>query len=196
MKKNNELLLTFKLGDKVITVEKKDEGVSFEARTESGEPVGIEVEESVKCKMYKFDINNDRCIVAFDNDDICLHVKKENGVDYIYYSLQEDDSTMYSIDQIKEMYEERCVAKVEDIKEKFCTLIDDIKSMVSFCKYPRINKVKQDFFRQINSERGLYMIDLYEAEYIHDVRECNNKLISKVIEMEKEYVVKLREQLL
>ena len=193
---NNELFLSFKVGDKTITVERKEEGITFEARNNNGEPVGINVEESIQCKMYKFDINKDKCIIAFDNDDICLHVKKENGVDYIYYSLQEDDTTMYSIEEIKEMYEEKCMTKIDDIKEKFYDLIDDIKPVCPFYKYTRLNKIKQDFYKQINVELSLYMINLYQAEYIHDVRECNNNTISKVIELEREYVNKLREQLL
>lgn len=193
---NNELFLSFRVGDKIITVERKEEGVTFEARNNNGEPVGINVEESIQCKMYKFDINKDKCIIAFDNDDICLHVKKENGVDYIYYSLQEDDTTMYSIEEIKEMYEEKCVARIENIKDKFCELIDDVKTMCPFYKYTRLNRVKQEFYKQVNSWLSLYMIDLHQAEYIHDVRECNNNTISKVIELEKEYVNKLREQLL
>ena len=193
---NNELFLSFRVGDRIITVERKEEGVTFEARNNDGEPVSINVEESIQCKMYKFDINKDKCIVAFDNDDICLHVKKENGVDYIYYSLQEDDTTMYSIEEIKEMYEEKCVARIQNIKDKFCELIDDVKTMCPFYKYTRLNRVKQEFYKQVNSWLSLYMIDLHQAEYIHDVRECNNNTISKVIELEKEYVNKLREQLL
>lgn len=185
----NELFLQFKLNGMDIEVERAQGILSFKA-SRDGADIPLEVEESIQCKMYKFNINKDKCIVAFDEDDICLHVITEKGKEYIYYSLDNDDTKLYTIDEIKEQYKEKCEENIEELVLKFDKLIKDISKFYKV-KQVKFNKIKTKLGKDIEALISLYYIKLHSAEYINEVREATQETTENAKRIEKLYVEKL-----
>lgn len=183
-----EIFLKFRAGNKDVIVERKDGMLSFEAKDLEGHPVPLEVEESIECTMYKFNVGNDKCIIAFDNDDICLHIKKDNGIERIFYSVEGDDTQLYSLEHIKEQYENKCYEKIKDIIENFDILLMDLSTVVSPIKMMSINKIKKVFYKIVNNTKSKYMIRLHRCEYIQDIKESNEFAIKVISNMEKDAI--------
>lgn len=185
----NEIFLQFKLNGMDIEVERAEGQLSFKA-SKDGESIPLDVEESIQCKMYKFNINNDKCIIAFDKDDVCLHVITEKGKEYIYYSLDNDDTKLYTIDEIKEQYREKCEESIKEIYIKFDKLINEISKFYNI-KQIKFNKIKIKFQKGIEKFISLYYINLHSADYINEVRESTQITLNNVKQLEKTYVSNL-----
>lgn len=188
----NELFLQFKLNGVDIVVKREEKTLSFEAKKED-KVIPLNVVELVQYKMYKFNVFDDTCIVGFDNDDnICLHIIKGNNKEHIYYSLSEDDKNMYTIDEIKKMYKYNCETMIQTISDNFDELVESVSEM-HFFKNVSFKKVKNKLYKELDTLVSLYRIELYEAQYIQDIKEANDNTINKAKEAEKKFVKELKQ---
>lgn len=188
----NELFLQFKLNGVDIVVKKEEKTLSFEAKKED-KVIPLNVVELVQYKMYKFNVFDDTCIIGFDNDDnICLHIIKGNNKEHIYYSLSEDDKNMYTMDEIKKMYKYNCETMIQTISDNFDELVESVSEM-HFFKNVSFKKVKNKLYKELDTLVSLYRIELYEAQYIQDIKEANDNTINKAREAEKKFVKELKQ---
>lgn len=188
----NELFLQFKLNGVDIVVKREEKTLSFEAKKED-KVIPLNVVELVQYKMYKFNVFGDTCIIGFDNDDnICLHIIKGNNKEHIYYSLSEDDKNMYTIDEIKKMYKYNCETMIQTISDNFDELVESVSEM-HFFKNVHFKKIKNKLYRELDTLVSLYRIELYEAQYIQDIKEANDNTINKAKESEKKFVKELKQ---
>lgn len=191
----NELFLEFRLNGVVIKIKREEDVLIFEAY-KKGDPISLDVIELVKHQMYKFNIFNNTCIVGFDDDDnICLHIIKENKKEYIYYSLPEDDKNMYTLKEIKNIYKYRCEAKIQEITDNFETLVKDISELHLF-KNILFNKTKNKLYKELDTIMSIYRIELYKAQYIQDIKEANNIIIEEVKKLEQKLIKELKQTVL
>lgn len=188
----NELFLQFKLNGVDIIVKREEKTLSFEAKKED-KVIPLNVVELVQYKMYKFNVFDDTCIIGFDNDDnICLHIIKGNNKEHIYYSLSEDDKNMYTIDEIKKMYKYNCETMIQTISDNFDELVESVSEM-HFFKNVYFKKIKNKLYKELDTLVSLYRIELYEAQYIQDIKEANDNTINKAKEAEKKFVKELKQ---
>ncbi len=162
----NELFLEFRLNGVDIKIKREDDVLVFEAHHKNGASISLDVEEVVKYQMYKFNIFNNTCIVGFDDDDnICLHII--------------DDQNIYTLNEIKNIYKYRCESTIQEISDNFEILVKDISEMYIF-KNILFNKIKNKLYNEIDIIMSIYRIELYEAQYIQDIKEANNRAIDSV----------------
>ena len=186
-----EIFLNFKLNGVEVQVERANNILAFKA-TKDDEDILLDVTEVTKYRMYRFNIFNDTCIIGFDEaDNICLHIIKENKKEHIYYSLSEDDKNMYTIEELKKIYRYRCESKIQEMIEEFEALIKDISDIHLF-KNILFNNVKNKFYKGIDPIMSMYIINLYEAQYIQDIKQANDNAIDAVKDLKFLHVKELK----